>query len=91
MTTYRTGDYVFPTDLPRRFLCRVMQAETLAVGRESCQILKLEPLEGPWPAGTSLIRLDPVVVRAGARELWSRRGTRWSADGARPRPPARAA
>ncbi|HJQ84184.1 MAG TPA: hypothetical protein VKA21_08915 [Candidatus Binatia bacterium] len=69
--TYRAGDYVYPTDLPRRFLCRVMQAETLAVGRESCQILKLEPLEGPWPSGTNLIRLDPVVVRAGARELWA--------------------
>ena len=72
---YRTGDYVFPTDLPRRFLCRVNQAETLRVGGEQSQILRLEPLEGPWPAGTTLIRLDPSVVRAVPRDFWSREGS----------------
>jgi hypothetical protein len=89
--TYRTGDYVFPTDLPRRFLCRVAQAEPLSVGRERSQILRLQPLEGPWPAGTTLIRLDPSVVRAGARDLWSRYGARPSADTVRPQRVARAA
>jgi hypothetical protein len=70
--TYRTGDYVFPTDLPRRFLCRVETAEVLVMGDERSQMLRLEPLEGPWPAGTTLIRLEPSVTRAGARDLWSR-------------------
>jgi hypothetical protein len=71
--TYRTGDYVFPTDLPRRFLCRVDRAETFSVGDERSQILRLEPLEGPWPSGTRLIRLEPSVSHATARDLWSRR------------------
>ena len=71
--TYRSGDYVFPTDLPRRFLCRVQKAETLILGDERSQILGLEPLEGPWPAGTTLVRLDPSVVRAAPQDLWSRR------------------
>jgi hypothetical protein len=89
--TYRTGDYVFPTDLPRRFLCRVSQAETFSVGSERSQILQLQPLEGPWPAGTILIRLHPSVVRAGARDLWSRHGARPGAGTAGLRRVARAA
>ena len=83
--TYRTGDYVFPTDLPRRFLCRVERAETLTVGDERSQILRLEPLEGPWPAGTTLIRLDPSVVRAAPRDLWSPHGAQDRTHGRRPR------
>ncbi len=30
----------------------------------------VEPLEGPWPAGTELIRLDEWVVPARPRRLW---------------------
>jgi hypothetical protein len=59
--TYKRGDYVFPGDLPRRFLCMVSDTETLRLGNSDGQILKLSPLEGPWPQGTFLIRLDHGV------------------------------
>jgi hypothetical protein len=63
MRTYQPGDHVYPTDLPRRFVCRVMEAEAVQLNDEVSQILKLEPLEGPWPAGTWLIRLNNWVAR----------------------------
>ena len=56
---YRPGDYVSPADLPRRFVCRVLEAESIHGG---AQILKLEPLEGPWSRGTFLVRFDSGVV-----------------------------
>ena len=68
--TYHNGDYVYPADLPRRVLCRVRNTESLSVRNAPSQILKLEPLEGPWPAGTELIRLDEWVVPARPRRLW---------------------
>lgn len=68
--TYQPGDHVFPLDLPRRFLCRVTQTESIALTAEPAQILKLTPLEGPWPSGTDLIRLDSAVVPARVRDLW---------------------
>jgi hypothetical protein len=71
---YQPGDYVCPSDLPRRFLCRVEQVESINLGNGLSQILQLEPLEGPWPAGTSLIRLDDAVTPAASRELWRRLG-----------------
>src|SRR5437660_3512528 len=67
---YQPGDYVYPADLPRPIICRVEDVESLRVGREVSQVLKLEPLEGPWPAGTLLIRLDATVVPVPARTLW---------------------
>ena len=67
---YQPGDYVCPADLPRPILCRVADVESLSVGREVSQVLKLEPLDGPWPAGTILIRLDAAVVPVPAREQW---------------------
>jgi len=67
---YQPGDYVCPADLPRPIICRVEDVESLRVGREVSQVLKLEPLEGPWPAGTLLIRLDATVVPVPARTLW---------------------
>ncbi len=67
---YQPGDYVCPADLPRPIICRVEDVESLRVGREVSQVLKLEPLEGPWPAGTRLIRLDATVVPVPARTLW---------------------
>ena len=78
---YRHGDYVYPADLPRRFVCRVTAAQSFDVGRSISQILKLEPLTGPWPAGTQLVRLDaqvrpvrtPGLWRAGARRPSIRR------------------
>src|SRR5438034_11699784 len=79
MMLYQTGDYVCPADLARPIICRVEDVESLRVGREVSQVLKLEPLEGPWPAGTLLIRLDAAVVPVPARTLW--RG------GAAPPPP----
>ena len=70
---YQPGDYVCPADLPRPILCRVQDVESLSVGRDVSQILKLEPLDGPWPAGTLLIRLDAAVVPAPARTSWQGR------------------
>src|SRR5437660_9439309 len=67
---YQPGDYVYPADLPRPIVCRVEDVESLRVGREVSQVLKLEPLEGPWPAGSLLIRLDAAVVPVPARTLW---------------------
>ncbi len=61
---YRLGDYVYPSDLPRRFLCRVAAAEDFDVPPGTSQILRLEPLEGPWPQGTLLVRLDKAVRAA---------------------------
>ena len=63
---YHTGDFVYPTDLPRRFLCRVTEEESFPVETGTAQILKLAPLEGPWPEGTLLVRPD-VWVRAARR------------------------
>ena len=71
---YQPGDHVCPSDLPRRFVCRVEQVESFKVGEGLAQILKLEPLDGPWPAGTRLIRLDGAVIPAPTRALWRRRG-----------------
>ena len=59
--TFKRGDYVYPQDLPRRFLCLVSEAEPLHVRGGKAQILKLAPLEGPWPEGTFLIRLGRAV------------------------------
>ena len=67
---YQPGDYVCPADLPRPIVCRVQDVESLSVGRDVSQILKLEPLDGPWPAGTLLIRLDAAVVPVPARPPW---------------------
>jgi hypothetical protein len=66
---YRAGDYVFPTDLPRRFVCRVDQAESTLVPDGSTQVLRLVPLTGPWPQGTVLIRLCEAVMPVPQREL----------------------
>jgi len=67
---YQSGDYVYPADLPRPLLCRVDRAETVSVRDGRSQILRLEPLEGPWPQGTVLVRLDDCVLPAEPRQLW---------------------
>ena len=59
---YRAGDYVYLPEVPGRVLCRVAAAEDVT--------LELEPLEGPWPPGTRLIRLDRAVSPIDARMLW---------------------
>src|SRR5262249_39128565 len=51
-TMYRPGDHVIPQDLPRRFVCRVVEAENLRLRAGICQVLKLGPLEGAWGPGT---------------------------------------
>lgn len=64
---YRTGDYVYPADLPRRLLCRVTGTVEGATHGGRFQILTLEPLEGPWlewPGIGALVRLDDGVRRA---------------------------
>lgn len=61
---YDAGDYVYPTDLPRRHLCRVTVAEEFNADGRTSQILKLEPMIGPWPPGTCLIRLNSAVIPA---------------------------
>jgi hypothetical protein len=62
--TYRRGDLVQLKGLPRPILCEVSEAEPLGAALAGEQILKLVPLEGPWPHGTFLIRLDNEVRRA---------------------------
>ena len=46
---------------------RVSDAETFSVGSARTQMLKLAPLEGPWPSDTTLIRLDHCVTPCGVR------------------------
>jgi hypothetical protein len=62
--TYRRGDLVLLKNLPRPILCQVSEAEPFGTAVAGEQILKLVPLEGPWPRGTFLIRLDNEVSRA---------------------------
>jgi len=81
---YRTGDYVCPADLPRRFVCRITQAERIDVGATDSQILKLRPLEGPWPPRTVLIRLDTGVLPADREEVPGARGRTRGATFRRP-------
>ena len=69
---YQPGDYVYPADLPRAYLCRVRRTETLGARGSRAQMLRLEPLDGPWPAGTELVRLDDAVLPARPRQLWQR-------------------
>ena len=78
---YQPGDYVYPADLPRRHLCRVQQAETLRLRGGVAQVLRLEPLEGPWPTGTKLIRLDEFVMPVRPRQLWQGSATTRVAGG----------
>jgi hypothetical protein len=59
--TYGPGDWVYPADLPRRFLCRVIDAQRIRITGGCFQVLALEPIEGPWPAGTRLVRESAAV------------------------------
>jgi hypothetical protein len=69
-------------------VCRVTAAQSFDVGDGISQILKLEPLTGPWPAGTQLIRLDGTVLPVRTRGLWRagarRRTIRRAAAGRHP-------
>ncbi len=68
---YQAGEYVYPTNLPRRVLCRVAAAETRRLQSSAFQILELEPLGGgPWDPDTRLVRLDEEVTRVAPRNLW---------------------
>jgi hypothetical protein len=70
---FRPGDYVYPADLPRRLLCRVVAVESGRTRTGAFQILTLEPLEGPWsdwPHATPIMRFDEAVRAAPARDLW---------------------
>jgi hypothetical protein len=60
--TFRTGDYVYPVDLPRRVLCRVTGVET----SDGVQILTLQALEKPWSDldAPLIVRFDGDVRRA---------------------------
>jgi len=65
---YLPGDYAYLADLPTPLLCRVHEAETMPLAQGRCQLLRLVPLAGPWPAGTILIRLDHCVRPVGVRK-----------------------
>lgn len=60
--SFRTGDYVYPVDLPRRVLCRVTGVET----SDGVQILTLQALEKPWSDldAPLIVRFDGDVRRA---------------------------
>jgi len=69
---YQPGDYVYPADLPRRWLCRVARAEEARTADGAFQILTLEPLEGPWrssPEPQFVVRFDADVLPALASDL----------------------
>jgi hypothetical protein len=85
--SYGLDDYVVPTDLPRPFVCRVTQAH--AVPNTSLQVLELDPLDGPWPHGTRLIRGSDSVRPATSSELWDLRTMRPRAPMARKFKPRR--
>ena len=78
---YRPGNYVYPTDLPRQLLCRVVAADTRPTTTGTFQILELMPLEGPWRSGTHLVRLDNAVVPTAPRALWRRASAPGRAEG----------
>jgi hypothetical protein len=78
---YGLDDYVVPTDLPRPFVCRVTEAHV--VPNTSLQVLELDPQDGPWPAGTRLIRGSDSVRPATSSELWDLRTARSRAPLAR--------
>jgi hypothetical protein len=65
-TVYHIGDRVVPADLPRRLVCRVTATDDVPLrDGEHAQILTLQPLDGPWEQGTTLVRLDSAVHPAG--------------------------
>lgn len=64
---YEVGDFVIPVDLPRIFVCYVTNA--YPIGQEDDQLLELQPLDGPWPIGTLLIRMDHMVRMASPVEV----------------------
>jgi len=75
---YRPGDYVYPVDLPQRWLCRVAHVDSARAADGLFQILTLEPLEGPWCAAgrpPDLVRFDADVQPAGTRALWTARAS----------------
>ena len=68
-TVYQVGDRVVPLDLPRRLVCRVEATDDVEVGGGAQgQILTLQPLDGPWEQGTTLVRLDDAVRPAERRD-----------------------
>ena len=68
---YEPGDLVYPADLPRRVLCRVMRVERTQIAGTPEQMLRLEPLEGQnWHAGVSLIRKGETVLPARLGDRW---------------------
>lgn len=74
-TVYQVGDRVIPVDLPRRLVCRVASTDEVPLRDGECaQILTLQPLDGPWEQGTTLVRLDSAVRPAGRHA--PHRGTR---------------
>jgi hypothetical protein len=69
--TYEPGDLVYPADLPRRVLCRILETESIDIRGSTRQILRLEPLEGQtWHPGTSLVRRGEAVLPARLGDLW---------------------
>ena len=70
---FRTGDYVYPADLPRRLLCRVTCAESGSTRTGPYQILTLQPLGRPWNEwgdGTLIVRFDGDVRAVDTRDFW---------------------
>ena len=85
---FQPGDYVYPTDLPLRLLCRITHVESLNPGGEGFQVLKLTPLAGPWNARAQLVRFSEGVrpapgLAACADSPAPRRMNRRSAGGRR--------
>ena|SRR5712692_155475 len=58
---YHPGDYAYLEDLPRRFVCRVVEVDNFGTDASMGQLLRLAPLGGPWPQGTILVRPSSAV------------------------------
>lgn len=68
---YEAGDIVIPLNVATRPSCRVCDVRPTAPTGPGRQVLELEPLEGFWPAGTRLLRLDTGVEPVAARQRLS--------------------
>ena len=91
---YEPGDLVYPVDLPRRVLCRVIARRSITTRGCVSQILRLEPIEGQsWHPAVTLVRRVDLVLPVRLGDLWraggplAHRGSRMRRGGALERAP----
>jgi hypothetical protein len=71
MMRYQPGDLVYPADLPRRVLCRVVATKQIASRDGGGQALRLKPVSGqPWHPPGVFVRLNAGVLPVRLGDLW---------------------